>query len=99
MKKQSFVKIFAVTFIVVLLLLTCHFFLHGLEKEDGHCLLCELMVTGVVFIEQYEILLVLFFITTIPLIKLFQFKISSYLKIQLRAPPYYLLNPKSVFIH
>jgi cell division protein FtsW (lipid II flippase) len=98
MNRQSLVKIFAVVFIVVLLLLTCHFFLHGLDKDNGHCLLCELMVTGVVFIEQYELLLASFFIAIIFLIKPIQFTCSSYLKIQLRAPPEQLLKSKPIFI-
>ena len=98
MNRQSFVKILAVTFIVVLLLLACHFFLHGLEKEDGHCLLCELMVTGAVFIEQFELLLVLFFMAIIFLSKPIHCSFSLHLKIQLRAPPGQLLNSKPVFI-
>jgi hypothetical protein len=89
MNRQSFVKIMAIIFIAVLLLLIGHSLLHGLEKDDGHCLLCDLLVTGLTFIERFELLLILFFIAIVPQITPIQFKFSSHLKIRLRAPPYY----------
>jgi hypothetical protein len=87
MNKQSIVKIITFIFIAVLLLLIGHCFLHGLERDDGDCSLCDILAMGFTGIEQFGFLLVVFFIAIISQIKLLQFIVFSHLQIQLRAPP------------
>jgi hypothetical protein len=87
MNKKSIGKIVVFIFIAVLLLLTCHFFFHGIEKDDGHCSLCELLDIGLTSIEYYGLLLLLLFIAVLLQINFVQLALTSHLKIQLRAPP------------
>lgn len=87
MKKKILVKIAVLSFIVVLLLLSGHFFIHGLVKERGRCLLCEILTIGFPCTEQYGLLFLFLFITGILQIKVSQVPILPYLPIQLRAPP------------
>lgn len=96
MNKRSSVKIFIFIFIALLLLLTCHFFLHGLEREEGHCSLCDLLATGYTCIEWFILLLSLFFVASIPPFITIPFIVSAFRHIQLRAPPY-PLNERSLF--
>jgi len=89
MKKKIIVKIAAFIFIAVLLLLIGHFFIHGFEKEHGHCLLCDLLTIGFASLALYELLLLFLFIAIIPQNKLISLSFHSYFQIRLRAPPYY----------
>ncbi len=73
--------------IIALLLVIGHFFLHGLEGDDGDCVLCDLLATGFTSIGQYELLLLVLFIAIIPQIKLMRLALPARLQIQLRAPP------------
>jgi len=88
MNKQSFVKIFAVVFIIILLLLACHSFLHGLERNEEHCLLCDLLATGFSTIESFRLLLLFLLIAVMSQRKYLPFRSSTFLQIKLRAPPY-----------
>lgn len=87
MKKKILVKIAALTFIVVLLVLSGHFFIHGLVKERGRCLLCELLTIGFPCTEQYG--LVFLFLVTIGILEVEISRILTlpHLQIQFRAPP------------
>jgi hypothetical protein len=87
MKRTIVVRIAVFIFIAVLLLLIGHFFLHGFEKDHGHCLLCELLTIGFPCIEQNAFLLFLLFVAIILLIKPIQLLFFSRLQTSLRAPP------------
>jgi hypothetical protein len=89
MKRKNIVRIAAFIFIAVLLLLIGHFFIHGLEKEHGHCLLCELLTIGFLCTALYELLLLFLFVAGIPQITLIQLSLLSHIQIRLRAPPFY----------
>jgi hypothetical protein len=88
MNKHKRVKFVALILITILMLLTCHYFLHGLEREDGHCLLCDLLTTGFTSIEWFKLLLLLFFCAKIPQIQSIPLRSFAFLQTQLRAPPY-----------
>jgi hypothetical protein len=89
MKKKIIVKIAVFVFIAVLLLLIGHFFIHGFEKNHGHCLLCDLLTIGFSCLTLYELLLLFLFIAAISQNKLIELSLLSYLQVWLRAPPYY----------
>lgn len=87
MKKKILVKIALLIFIVVLLFLSGHFLIHGLVKERGRCLLCEILTIGFPCTGQYGLLFLFLFITGILQIKVSQVPILPHLPIHLRDPP------------
>jgi hypothetical protein len=87
MNGKKLLKITVFIFIIVLLLITCHFFLHGIERNNGRCLLCEVLAVGFPGIAQYLLLLLVLFIIAIPQIKAFRIPLFSHLQLLLRAPP------------
>jgi len=89
MKRKNIVRIAAFIFIAVLLLLIGHFFIHGLEKEHGHCLLCELLTIGFPAMELYQFILLFLFVATISQITLISLSLRSHIQIRLRAPPFH----------
>jgi hypothetical protein len=88
MKQKTIVRIAVFIFIATLLLLSSHSLFRGLEKDHGHCLLCDLLISGFPNIKQYQILVLFLFITVIIYNKSGVLSLLSCLQIHLRAPPY-----------
>ncbi len=89
MKKKTIVKIAVFIFIAVLLLLIGHYFIHGFERDQEHCLLCDLLTIGLPSMTLYEFLLLFLLIIRIPRIKIISLSLLLCLQIQMRAPPYH----------
>jgi hypothetical protein len=75
--------------LLILVILISHFILDGFEKENGFCLLCELLVISFINAKLAEIQLFFPSISLLFLLKPFQPRFSPYFKTRLRAPPAY----------
>jgi hypothetical protein len=93
MKKQIGLRIIVLLLIGVMLMLSCHMHSHHCSccGEDHHCLLCQVLHSGITYTPSFELVLLLIIIELISLAPVIAIKLFHDIGCDGRAPPVNLL--------